>query len=62
MATNLLSKLKDVQLETLTSKAGKPYTTVTYFYVNGYKHRVFLNDEQEFAIRNAEESTNKNPA
>lgn len=61
MDENLVSKLTAVNVEVLTSsKTGKPYTTVTYQYVNGYKHRVFLNNEQEFAIKNAAEyKTNK---
>lgn len=60
MADNQVSKVKNVEVETSLSKAGKPYTTVTYVWTNGYKHRVFLNNEQEFAIQNA--IATKNPA
>jgi len=56
-ADNIVSKLVRVSLSTQTSKkTGQPYTTVTYHYVNGYEHRVFLNNEQVFAIKDAAKS------
>lgn len=56
-ADNIISKIVRVSLSTQTSKkTGSPYTTVTYHYVNGYEHRVFLNNEQIFAIKDAAES------
>lgn len=61
-ADNIVSKLVRVSLSTQTSKkSGQPYTTVTYHYVNGYEHRVFLNSEQIFAIKDAAKTQMNNP-
>lgn len=60
-ADNIVSKLVRVSLSTQTSKkTGQPYTTVTYHYVNGYNHQVFLNNEQQFAIKDAAKTKSNN--
>ena len=59
-ADNLVSKLTRVSLSTQDSKkTGQPYTTITYHFVNGYEHRVFLNNEQIFAIKDAAKSASQ---
>jgi len=60
-ADNLISKIVRVSLSTQVSKkTGQPYTTVTYHYINGYNHQVFLNNEQIFAIKDAAKTSANN--
>ena len=51
---NALPKLTRVQIETKNSpKTKNDYSVITYHFVNGYQHRVFLTNEQIFAIKDA---------
>lgn len=53
-ADNIVSKVNRVAVATRTSpKTKNEYTVLELYFVNGYKHQVFLNEEQKFAIKDA---------
>lgn len=47
--------VSEVYKDNRTSKAGKPYTVLVIVFENGYKLETFLNNEQNFILRDVPE-------
>lgn len=54
--TDFLKAIKSCVLKKGVSKDGADYLYLDLGFTNGYKKRVFINSEAEFAIRNAYET------
>lgn len=50
---NIAGALKNMTVKSGTSKDGNPYTYLELTYINDWRQRVFLNDDQRFAFLNA---------
>lgn len=50
---SLKGVIEDVMVKSGTSKDGNPYTYLEIIYINGWKQRAFLNDDQRFGFLNA---------
>ena len=50
---SLKGAIEDVLVKSGTSKDGNPYTYLEIIYINGWKQRAFLNDDQKFGFLNA---------
>lgn len=50
-ADNIVSKVHRISLQESTSKNGHPYVMMVLHFINGYKFRMLINDDQKFGVK-----------
>ena len=59
---NIITKVPRIALLQQTSKkTNQPYTVLEIHFINGFKLRTFINDDQKFGIKDALQTKSENP-